>query len=216
MDDVVNDVLCIVTGCLRSTPTNHLPILSGIQPMSFAAWEATLSLARRGTLDPDHILHGQLAGLLDFPQKRLKSRRTFVAARKLLNNLSKLGVRVAQWTNYGWSAEYFKRTSVLHVFIPKASSRPLGLGLPRTPWVKLNRLRTGVGRFYLSMYKRGLASSPTCECGELRMPLHTKKNIHFFMWRKSQCWRSYFFALRHKEKKLMRITTDEKCCFCYA
>ena len=32
-------------------------------------------------------------------------------------------------------------------------------------WVKLNRLRTGVGRFYrLSMHKCGLTPSPNCEC----------------------------------------------------
>ena len=39
------------------------------------------------------------------------------------------------------------------------------MGLPRASWVKLNRLRTGVGCFYSSMYKWGLAISPNCECG---------------------------------------------------
>ena len=39
------------------------------------------------------------------------------------------------------------------------------MGLPRAGWVKLNRLRTGVGRFHSSMYKSGLAPSPNCECG---------------------------------------------------
>ena len=39
------------------------------------------------------------------------------------------------------------------------------MGLPRTPWVKLNRLRNGVGRFHSSMYKWGIAPSPNCECG---------------------------------------------------
>ena len=50
-------------------------------------------------------------------------------------------------------------------FIPRASSKPLGMGLPRTSWVKLNRLRTGVRRFHSSMYKWGAAPSPNCECG---------------------------------------------------
>ena len=39
------------------------------------------------------------------------------------------------------------------------------MGLPRAAWVKLNRLRTGAGRFHLSMHKWGLAPSPNCECG---------------------------------------------------
>ena len=86
---------------MRPTPTDHLPILSGIQLTELRRLGATLFLARRGTLDPDHILHCQLAGLPDVPREILKSRRPFVpAARKLLNDLSKLDIRAAQWTNY--------------------------------------------------------------------------------------------------------------------
>ena len=33
IDSVLNDALRIVTGCLRPTPTDHLPVLSGIQPV---------------------------------------------------------------------------------------------------------------------------------------------------------------------------------------
>ena len=32
IDSVLNDALCIVTGCLCPTLTDHLPVLSGIQP----------------------------------------------------------------------------------------------------------------------------------------------------------------------------------------
>ena len=56
IDSVLNDALRIVTGCLRPTPTDHLPI--GIQPAELRRMGATLSLAYRGSLDPDHILHG--------------------------------------------------------------------------------------------------------------------------------------------------------------
>ena len=34
IDSVLNDTLHIVTGCLHPTPTDHLPILSGIKPAS--------------------------------------------------------------------------------------------------------------------------------------------------------------------------------------
>ena len=106
IDSVLNDALRIVTGCLRPTLTDHLPVLSGIQPAELRRLGATLSLAYRGSLDPDHILHGLLSGSSDTGQVRLRSRRPFVpAARNLLDNLAKLGIRVSEWTNHKWNAE---------------------------------------------------------------------------------------------------------------
>ena len=86
-------------------------------------------------------------------------------ARKLLNELSKVGISTAQGTNYRWSAEYSKRTSVLYVFLSRVSCSPLGMVLPRTSWVKVNRLRAGFGRFHSSMYKWCLAASLNRERG---------------------------------------------------
>ena len=76
-----------------------------------------------------------------------------------------MDVRAAEWTNTKWDMEYSANALSLHAFIPKASFRPLGMGLPRAAWVKLNRLRSGVGRFCLFMYKWGLAHLANCECG---------------------------------------------------
>ena len=108
IDNVLNDALRIVTGCLRPTPTDHLPVLSGIQPAEFRRMGATLSLAHRGFLDPDHILYGLLRGSSDTRQVRLISRLSpFVpAARNLLDNLARLGIRAFEWTNHKWNAEY--------------------------------------------------------------------------------------------------------------
>ena len=163
IDSVLNDALRIATGCLRPTPTDHLPILSGIQPAELRQLGATLSLAYRGSLDPDHILYGLLSGSSDTRQERLRSRHPFVpAARNLLDNLARLGIRASEWTNHKWKTEYCENTSRLGAFVPRTS---VGMGLPRATWVKLNRLRTGVGRFHSSMHKWGLAPSPNCECG---------------------------------------------------
>ena len=101
IDSVLNDVLRIVTGCLRPTPTDHLPILSGIQTAELCRMGATLSLAHRGSLNPDHILYGLLSMSSDTGQVRLRSRRPFVpAARNLLDNLARLGIRASEWTNH--------------------------------------------------------------------------------------------------------------------
>ena len=70
IDSVLNDALHIDTGCLRPTPTDNLPVLSGIQPAELRRQGATLSLANRSVLDPDHILHSQLTE----PQAASKNR----------------------------------------------------------------------------------------------------------------------------------------------
>ena len=166
IDSVLNDALRIVTGCLRPTPTDHLPVLSGIQPAELRRMGATLSLAYCGSLDPDHILHGLLSGSSDTGQVRLRSRRLFVpGAQNLLDNLAKLGIHASEWTNHKWKVEYCENASRLRGFVPETGARPVGMGLPQAAWVKLNRLQTGVGRFHSSMHKWGLAPSPNCECG---------------------------------------------------
>ena len=97
IDSVLNDALRIVTGFLRHTPTDHLPMLSGIQPAQIYRMKETLSLAYPGSLDPDHILHGILSGSSDTYQERLRSRPPLVPAlRNLLENLARLGIRASE------------------------------------------------------------------------------------------------------------------------
>ena len=146
IDNVLNNALRIVTGCLRPTPTDHLPIVSGIQPAELRRLGATLSLAHRGSLDPDHILYGLLSGSSDTFQVRLRSKRPFVsAARNLLDNLARLGIRASELPNHKWKTEYCESASRLRVFVPRTGARPVGMGLPRAAWVRLNRLRTVLG-----------------------------------------------------------------------
>ena len=127
---------------------------------------ATLSLAYHGSLDPNHISYGLLSGSSDTRQVKLRFRRPFVpASRNLLDNLARLGIRAFKWTNYKWKTEYCENASRFRTFVPETGARPVGMGLLRAAWVKLNRLRTGVGRFHLFMHKWGLAPSPNCKCG---------------------------------------------------
>ena len=133
IDGILNDDLRIVTGCLRPTPTEDLPVLAGIQPGELRRLGATLSLTNRAIHDPDHILLGQLVGQQNAHLGRLRSRRPFVpTAWKLFDSLSKLDIRVKQWTKQKWNADYLESTSRVRAFIPRVSSRPLGMSLPRT------------------------------------------------------------------------------------
>ena len=145
---------------------DHLLIHSGIQSAELFRLGATLSLAQGGSLGSDHILHGLLSGSSDARQERLRSTRPFMpASRNLLKILARLGIRASEWTNHKWNAKYCENSFRLRLFVPGTGARPVGMGLSRAAWVKLNRLRAGVGRFHLSMHKWGLAPSPNCECG---------------------------------------------------
>ena len=128
-----------------------------IQPAELRRLGVILSLANCVIHDPDHVLHGQLVGQQDPHLGRLRSRRPFaLAAWKLFGSLSKLDIGVKQWTKHKWNESN-----------SRVSSRSLGMSLPRTSWVRLNRLRTGVGRFHSSICRvvhlQGLALSPNCE-----------------------------------------------------
>ena len=50
IDSVLDDALRIVAGGLRPTPTDNLPVLTGIQPAELRHQGATLSLANRSSL----------------------------------------------------------------------------------------------------------------------------------------------------------------------
>ena len=116
IDSGLNDALHIVTICLRPAPTDHLSILSGIQPAELRRMGATLSLAHRGSLDSDHILYGLFSGSSDTRQVRLRSRHPFVpAARNLLDNLARLGIRASEWKSHKWKTENCENTSRLRI-----------------------------------------------------------------------------------------------------
>ena len=78
---------------------------------------------------------------------------------------AELGICAAQWTNLTQDTEYSKIMSALSVYIPRVSTRSIGMSLTRPAWVKLNHLCTGIGHFNSSMHKWGLAPSVKCKCG---------------------------------------------------
>ena len=52
-----------------------------------------------------------------------------------------------------------------HKFMPTQSMSGQGVGLSRRAWTRVNRLRTGVGRFGANMLRWGLSTNDSCDCG---------------------------------------------------
>ena len=77
----------------------------------------------------------------------------------------KVSCKLAISCRHQWNAEWANNPTKLRTFIPDTGTHPPGMTLPRRVWVRINRLRTGVGRFRSCLYKWDMASSAACECG---------------------------------------------------
>jgi len=76
IDTAINDALQIVKGCLCPTPTDNLPILSGIQPAELRRKGATLPLARRA-MERGYLFDSALTCPLNGNARCLNSRQPF-------------------------------------------------------------------------------------------------------------------------------------------
>ena len=109
IDPAINDALPLVTGCLRPTPADNLPILAGIQPAELRRNGATLFLACRA-LEPGHLLYSALARPSSANARRLKLRHLCVPNVQQLiclsDNLHVVDWRIANGTWSGWTTPH--------------------------------------------------------------------------------------------------------------
>ena len=144
-----------ITGCLQPTPVEQLTVLAGIPPAELRRRAASLALARRA-MDPDHLLHHHHTITREETQPRLKSRHPFdTSGKDLLSTTLPNETNNAHWIARMWSVEWQPSTSRLREYITSPSRSSPGSDLPRQAWVKLNRLRTGVGRYNADMWRWG-------------------------------------------------------------
>jgi len=117
-------------------------------------------------MEPGHLLHSALTRPSSAAARRLKSRHPFVSvAQQLISISDNNNIRAAQWADHQWNAEWADNPTILRILIPDTGTHPPGITLPRRAWVRLNSLRTGVGRVRSCLYKWRMASSAACERG---------------------------------------------------
>ena len=162
VDVSLNASLRTITGCLRPTPVDQLPVLAEIAPPALRREAATLVLGRRAC-QHDHLLHDVMENSTH--RKRLKSRRPLIHhAQQLVSSVSPQDT-MKHWTRARWAESWASTTTRLNKFMPTPSHSGQGVGLSRRAWTRLNRLRTGVGRFGANMLRWGLSTSDCCDCG---------------------------------------------------
>ena len=166
VDTSLNDAMRTVTGCLRPTPTEQLPVLAGIPPPDIRRKATTLAITLKSE-EKEHLLHETVARARSQhgESRRLKSRMPFSQQVVELTETMQPDQIVKDWIAKEWKAQWHKTTSPLKRFIQDPTATIPGCNLPRSAWSKLNRLRSGVGRFNANLYRWGLAESPACDCG---------------------------------------------------
>ena len=76
------------------------------------------------------------------------------------------------WAVDVWRRRWQSFNYSLKQFIPISSNKPFGHDLNRKKWVKLNRIRSGYGRYATFMHRIGLKDNSNCICGETQTPQH--------------------------------------------
>ena len=157
LDTKLNSAMRIVTGCVKSTPTECLPVLSGIMPPSLRRELAAKNLAKKVMRDPTHIMHEMLGY-----EHRLRLPSRHPIYHHLQNATEDRSKPIDKW-RHTWCDSSFKLKNFIEMPVVDL---PIGAHLSRRAWCHLNRLRTGYGRFRACLEKWGFIDDPTYICGE--------------------------------------------------
>ena len=155
LDATLNETCRMITGCLKPTNTNSLPILAGIAPPDIRRAVASRTERTRQTTDQRHPLNGHLGVV-----PRLKSRKSFIKCTEPINTTAK-AARMELWRE-----RLEPLDASVHLNISPDEHLPAGAENPWTTWKALNRLRSQVGRSRVNKLKWGFSNElETCDCG---------------------------------------------------
>ena len=161
VDVQLNNSMMTITGSVRCTRTDWLPVLSNIAPADICRELATSKMILRARRKPELPL---LTDIDFHPRSRLTSRRP------IWSNLPD----EAQTIQDLWRTRWQNQTvDVPNKSLIKDPTIQLpGMDLPRDQWSLLNRFRTDAGPCRNIMHEWGYIASPLCDCGEPQTMRH--------------------------------------------
>ena len=125
LDRPTNDALRMVTRCLKPTPTEYLPVLSGISPAKLRRKAATPSLLRK-SLEPCHTPHNYFNRPMS--KRRFKYGKPFVIkAQGLLAQNTNASIWIHKTRKENWT----KNVTRLYYFVTDVGPLPTDHGLSR-------------------------------------------------------------------------------------
>ena len=154
-----------VSGALRPTNINWLPVLSNIEPPQILCERATLQEYKKAQQLTDRVPIKEI--LRESSKSCLRSRRPFVIEVVRLANQN-------QTEQETWEQSWIQGIPPGHDLVTNPTCPQPGFTLPRHQFVNLNRLRCGQARCAEFLHRWGVTTSPACPCGESHQ---TPKNI---------------------------------------
>ncbi|XP_072401725.1 uncharacterized protein [Diabrotica undecimpunctata] len=152
IDTQLNQTMRHITGTIKPTPTQWLPILNNIAPPATRRLAALNTLVQTCQQNPALPINTDIAEL-DQRELRLKSRHP----------PTRTATRLADFTTKEhWMGEWNPEIRNANL-IENPIIKPDGFSLPRREWCNLNRIRVGHGVCNKSLKKWGINASPGCD-----------------------------------------------------
>lgn len=153
VDTQLNNTMRLISGTIKSTPTQWLPVLSNIHPPHLRR-QLALKKEWQKCLDNRHLpIHQDRIS-----QSRLRSRKP---SWKVGESLVRDNFNIDD----AWRREWSTSNPDANNLIKDPTQRPAGFELPRRYWTSLNRFRTGHGNCHYWRHKWGVVDRPDCDCG---------------------------------------------------
>lgn len=142
-----------ITGTIKSTPVQWLPVLSNIAPPKTRRLAALKAQYQKCQMNPSLPINTDV-DQLNQGQLRLKSRNPPTrTANNLLDNFT---------IDEHWMDEWNEAANNAHLIV-NPTVKPNGFSLPRREWCNLNRIRVDHGVCNKSLNQWGIADSPLCD-----------------------------------------------------
>jgi len=158
VDTQLNRTMRIISGCVKSTKLEWLPVLSHIAPPEVRRQAAEQKMIEKIQNSPSLPIYDDL---YNAPNKRLKSRNPIWTVKNSTTTEGDL------W-NLHWKDVVVPNN---HLISDPTQLVP-GFEFPRATWTALNRVRTGQGKCNYLMHKWGMVDSPLCNCGQIQTIRH--------------------------------------------
>ena len=152
IDTQLNIAMRTVSGALRPTNINWLPVLSNIEPPQIRRDLATLLEYKKAQQLTDRVPIKEI--LREPPMSRLKSRRPFVIEAARFANLN-------QTEQETWEQSWIQGVPPGHDIVTDPTCPQPGFTLPRRQFLTLNRLRCGQAIYAESLHRWGVIASPS-------------------------------------------------------